>query len=118
MRELHVILAYVTVIGFVLRAFWALTNAPIRSHTLVRVAPHVVDTLLLVLGIWMAVQLAISPFEGWLLAKLLGLLCYIGFGVLTMRASAQPLKLVGLVGALLSVGYIFAVAFSKQAFPF
>ena len=31
---------------------------------------------------------------------MIALLAYIGFGVLTLRATSQPLRLVGLVGAL------------------
>ena len=77
-----------------------------------------VDTLLLVLGLVMAIQLSLSPFSGWLAAKLVGLLAYIGFGVLTMRGTTIQLKLIGLVGALVSVAYIFAVAFSRAAWPF
>jgi uncharacterized membrane protein SirB2 len=85
----------------------------------VRIAPHVIDTLLLALGITLAVMLGVSPMEhAWLNAKIIGLLAYIGFGVMTMRASSRPLKLVGFVGALACVGYIFAVALSKQAWPF
>jgi uncharacterized membrane protein SirB2 len=117
-RSLHVLLAYLTVVGFLLRAVWAFTDSPIKNHKLVKVLPHVVDTLLLVLGVVMAYQLSISPFSGWLFAKLVGLVAYIGFGVLTMRGSTTETKVLGLAGALVSVGYIFAVAFSRNAWPF
>ena len=110
-------LAYLTVIGFVLRAVWSLTDSPLKSNKLTKILPHVVDTLLLVLGVVMAYQLSLSPFEGWLAAKLVGLLAYIGFGVVTMRAPGLAAKLLGLVGALVSVGYIFAVAFSRNPWP-
>jgi uncharacterized membrane protein SirB2 len=48
---------------------------------------------------------------------MLALLGYILFGVLTMRASSRPLKIAGFVAALASVGYLFAVAFSRSPFP-
>lgn len=118
LRSVHLMLAYLTVIGFVVRAVWSLTQSPLKNHKLVKILPHVVDTLLLVLGVVLAYQLSISPFAGWLAAKLVGLLAYIGFGVVTMRGSTQGIKLLGLVGALVSVGYIFAVAFSRSAWPF
>ena len=118
LKTLHIILAYVTVAGFVLRGFWALTGAQDElQQKWVRIAPHVIDTLLLCLGVALVVQLSISPFEGWLAAKLFGLLAYIGFGVLTLRATARPAKIAGFVLALASVGYIFAVALTKQALP-
>lgn len=118
LRSVHLMLAYLTVVGFLLRAVWSLTNSPLKNHKLVKVLPHVIDTLLLVLGVVMAYQLSISPFSGWLAAKLVGLLAYIGFGVVTMRGTTTTTKLLGLVGALASVGYIFAVAFSRSAWPF
>ncbi len=118
LKVLHVALAYLTVVGFVIRGFWALSDASMRQQKWVRIAPHAVDSLLLVLGIALVIQLGISPFSGWLGAKLLGLLAYIGFGVLTMRGPSRPLQIVGFVGALASVGYIFGVAFSREVWPF
>ncbi len=118
LKVLHVTLAYLTVIGFVVRAVWVFTDSPMRQQTWVRVAPHLIDTTLLLLGAAMALRLGISPVSGWLGAKLLGLFGYIGFGVLTMRARSTGLRIVGLAGALASVGYMFAVAFSRNPWPF
>lgn len=118
MRSIHLALAYLTVVGFVVRAVWALTDSPMRELKLVKILPHVVDTLLLVLGVLMAFQLSLSPVSGWLAAKLVALFAYIGFGVLTMRGPTRQLQLLGLAGALASIGYIFAVAFSRDAWPF
>ena len=118
LKSSHIALAYLTVVGFVVRAIWAFTDSAMRTRKWVKIAPHVIDTLLLVLGVAMAISLSISPLEGWLAAKLVGLVVYIGFGVLTMRAAGIVPKVVGFVGALASVGYIFAVAFARTAWPF
>ena len=118
LRSIHLTLAYLTVLGFVVRGIWSMTGSAYLTQKWVKIFPHVIDTLLLVLGVAMAISLSISPLEGWLAAKLVGLLAYIGFGVLTMRASVNGLKLVGFVGALASVGYIFAVAFARNPWPF
>ncbi len=117
-KAFHIALAYLTVSGFVLRGLWALTDSPLRHERWVRIVPHVVDTLLLALGATLAWRLGVSPFSGWLAAKLTGLVCYVGFGVLTLRASRRPLQIVGFAGALLSALYIFAVALSRSAWPF
>jgi uncharacterized membrane protein SirB2 len=117
-KALHIGLAYLTVAGFVIRGIWVLTDSPLRQAKWVRIAPHVIDTLLLAFGIVLAVRLSLSPFSGWLAAKLVGLLIYIGFGVLTMRAGTRRLQLVGFLGALLAVIYIFSVAFTRSAWPY
>ena len=118
LKLLHIGLAYLTVIGFVVRAIWVFTDSPWRQQRLVKIAPHVIDTLLLVAGVALALQWGIAPLSGWLGAKLLGLLAYIGFGVLTLRASSNALRAAGFGGALVSVGYVFAVAFTREVWPF
>ena len=118
-RNLHVLLAYVTVAGFIARALLGFAGSPLRERRWVRIAPHVIDTLLLAFGIALAVQLSISPLvHGWLAAKIVGLIAYIGFGVMAMRASARSTRIVGFVAALLCAAYIFAVAYTKQVVPF
>ena len=118
-RNFHVALAYITVVGFVARVAMTLMKSPLRDARWLRIAPHVIDTLLLVFGIWLAVALTISPLEhAWLMAKIVGLIVYIAFGVMAMRAGSRRMKLFGFVGALVSVGYIFAVAYSKRVVPF
>ncbi len=117
-KHLHVLLAFITLASFVARALLAMADSPLRQRKWVRIAPHIIDTLLLACGITLAVQMAISPLvHGWLMAKIIGLLAYIGFGVLAMRATTRGLRLIGFVGAVGSVSYIFAVAYSKQVLP-
>jgi uncharacterized membrane protein SirB2 len=117
-KYLHVALAYVTVAGFVARGALALTDAPLRNAKWIRISPHVVDTLLLLCGIALAVELSLSPLATpWLAAKIVALVAYIGFGVMAMRAGSTRLRLIGFVAALATVGYIFAVAYSKQVIP-
>ena len=116
-KTLHFTLAFLTVAGFIIRAGWSYAGSDLLQQKWVRIAPHVVDTLLLTLGIVLAFGLAAGPWQAWLGAKLLALLAYIGFGVLTLRGTGLA-KHVGVVGALLSVTYIFWVAFSRQVWPF
>ena len=68
------------------------------------------------LGLVLAFNLADGVVQGWLVAKMVGLLAYIGFGVMCLRGQGRT-RLIGLVGALVSVGYIFLVAFTRQVVP-
>ena len=118
---MHITLAYATVIGFILRAFWSLSaneaSQALVNAKAVRILPHIIDTALLATGVALAVMAQYSLVDGWLAAKLSGLAAYIGFGVLTLRGRSTALKSIGPVGALLSVGYIFAVAYTRQSVP-
>ena len=116
-KVIHITLAFLSVAGFVIRAGWSYTAPDLLQQKWVKIAPHVVDTLLLTLGLAMALALPEGLFAGWLTAKLLALLCYIGFGVLTLRGSGW-IKHLGVLGALTSVSYIFLVAFTRQVWPF
>jgi uncharacterized membrane protein SirB2 len=116
LKTLHFSLAFVSVAGFVIRAGWSYSGSDLLQEKWVRIAPHVVDTLLLSLGVALALSLPDGPWQGWLLAKLVGLVAYIGFGVMTLRGHGM-VKHVGLLGALISVGYIFSVAFSRDVWP-
>jgi len=116
-KVLHFTLAMLTVAGFVIRAGWSFSNSELLQQKWVKIAPHVVDTLLLMLGITLAFSLPEGPWQPWLGAKLLALLGYIGFGVLTMRGVGAT-KVLGLSGALLCIAYLFGVAYTQQAWPF
>lgn len=117
LKSFHVTLAFLTAAGFLLRGFWSVMESPLRNERWVRVAPHVVDTALLTLGVVLAFRIGASLADPWLAAKMTALLAYIGFGVLTMRARTRALKSVGFVAALLMLTYLFAVAFTRSPWP-
>lgn len=118
LKSFHIMLAYLTTIGFVVRSIWSFIDSPMRDQKWVRVLPHVIDTLLLAIGVTLAFNIGASLTDSWLAAKLLALLGYIGFGVLAMRATSRPMQLFGFFAALACVGYLFAVAFTRSPFPF
>ena len=118
LKSFHITLAYLTVIGFIVRGLWAIVDSPLRDQKWVRVVPHMIDTALLGIGVVMVFSIGASFTDGWLAAKMLALLGYIGFGVLTMRARSRGLKVVGFLLALSCVIYLFAVAFTRSPLPF
>ena len=117
LKNLHFSLAMLTVVGLVMRIGWSYLAPQMLALKAVRIAPHLVDTLLLVLGIVLALNLPGGFLQGWLIAKLIALLAYIGFGVMALRGKGA-IRLVGITGALLAASYIFLVAFSRQPWPF
>lgn len=116
LRQLHRACAFVSLAGFALRFGAALAGqAWVRSRP-ARTLPHVVDTVLLGSALAMAIGIGLTPAQApWLLTKLVLLLAYIGLGLVALRPSfARPLRVGAGVGALLVVGHIVAVAYTKH----
>ena len=103
-------------VGFALRGAWALAGSPLARARLTRVLPHVVDSCLLLSAIalaWMAGQ---YPFvHGWLTAKIVGLLAYIGLGMVALKPGrAMAVRAGAFVAALATFSWIVSVALSKN----
>lgn len=116
---LHVVCVYLSLAGFVLRGIWMIQASPLRFLKPVRIVPHVIDTLLLVSALALAWLTAQYPFtHGWLTAKLLALVAYIGLGLLAFRfGRSREVRILAWVGALLAFGYMLAVAYARSAWP-
>jgi uncharacterized membrane protein SirB2 len=118
--KIHLLTVAVSLALFVLRNAWRLMESPMVSRAWVKVVPHINDTLLLAAAIGMLVVADLNPLDhGWLMAKIVALLVYIGLGTIALKRGRTPLqKNLAFVGALASFGYIVAVADSKQVLPF
>jgi uncharacterized membrane protein SirB2 len=119
MKNLHQFLAILTISGFVLRSHWALRSSPMLQHRITRIAPHVVDTLFLVTGIVLILQLRLPILQtGWLMAKLAGLVVYIVLGALTLRPGrSERARLLAFTGAMLAFAYVVNTAITKSVLP-
>ena len=115
-KYLHVTCVLISVSLFVLRGALALMSRPWRQWCVLRVAPHVVDTVLLGSALWLAWRIGQYPFvNGWLTAKALGLLAYILLGMRALgKNTPQSQRLPFFVVALLTVGYIVGVALTHS----
>lgn len=100
---------------FLLRGIWMLTGSAQLQRRLVRIVPHVNDTVLLAAAIYMATVIGMQP---WIAAKLAGLLLYIVLGSVALRRGPSRIIRAGaFVAALLVFAYIVAVALTKQVMP-
>lgn len=119
LRLIHVATLYISLALFLLRGFWMLRESPLLQAGWVRVAPHVNDTLLLAAAIGMLVVASLNPLEQpWIMAKIVGLLAYIGLGTVALkRGRTKAVRVKALAAALGVFGYIIAVAVTKQVVP-
>jgi uncharacterized membrane protein SirB2 len=120
LKIVHVGCAAISLAGFTARGIGMLRGSAWRQRRWVRIAPHVVDTLLLLSAIGLVFAAGQYPFvHGWLTAKLLALIGYIVLGSIALNYG--PTKFVRLgawLAALAVFGYIVAVAITRQTVPF
>ncbi|CAG8999799.1 MAG: Protein YchQ [Candidatus Celerinatantimonas neptuna] len=84
----HIISAILSVCGFIFRWQYLLKNTRLPGSKLFKIAPHVIDTVLLASGIWMCISIDEYPFTKlWLTAKLLLLIVYIGLGTMALKCA-------------------------------
>lgn len=119
LRLLHTGTVFVTLALFLLRGFWMLLDSPRLSQRWVRILPHVNDTLLLAAAIGLLVVAEINPLnQPWIMAKIIGLIAYIGLGTVALkRGRTKAVRVKAFVAALGVFAYIVAVAVTKQVVP-
>jgi uncharacterized membrane protein SirB2 len=117
LKYTHVTCVIISGCGFLLRGIWMLNDSPWLSRRWVKIAPHMVDTMLLASAIGLALTLEQYPFvHGWLTAKVLGLLAYIGFGMVALRRGrTRGLRTAAWLAALASFLFIVSVALTRDA---
>jgi len=117
-KAVHVACAAASIAGFIARGILMLRDSPLLAARFVRVAPHVVDTVLLASALWLAWSIGQYPFvHAWLTAKVLALLAYIVLGILALRPGrAKGARAAAFAGALTAAVYIVWVALARDPF--
>ena len=90
--------------------------SPVLRHRITRIAPHIIDTLFLASGIALVLSIDVRVLQsGWLLAKLAGLIVYIGLGMIALRfGKTREIRSLAFVGAVATFAYIVGVALAKS----
>ncbi len=115
-KHLHMTLAVLSISLFTLRFIWLLANSEKLQAKWVKITPHIIDTLLLSLGVVMAVQYSMNPLEQlWLGEKLLAVVAYIFTGYYTLKlARNKSMQIIGYLGAMGWVMLIFRLAMTRE----
>ncbi len=116
LKNVHLTCVTLTILLFTLRYYWMLTDNPLLQRPLVRVLPHIIDTLLLASAIGLALILAQFPLVNhWLTAKVIALVGYIILGTVALkRGRTKRVRALAGLGAYICVAYIIGVAVTKS----
>ena len=120
LKMLHMSCAMISILGFIFRGVLKLQGSALLEKKFLKIAPHIVDTILIVSAIALTFTIGQYPLvNDWLTAKVLGLLVYIFLGLVTLRfAKTQPVRLLAFVLAIAVFAYIALVARTHNPFPF
>jgi uncharacterized membrane protein SirB2 len=117
-KHVHVAAITASIALFVLRAGWMVWRPQLLAIRWVKVLPHVVDTVLLLSGVWLAFQLG-SGVQGWLPSKIIGLIVYIVLGMVALkRGRTLRVRVSAALAAIAVFGWIVSVALTKSALGF
>lgn len=115
LKAIHVTSAILSISGFAARGALMLGDSPLLERRFVRVAPHVVDTVLLASAVLLAWRSGQYPIEQpWLTAKVAALFAYVALGSVALsRGRTRAIRAVAFVLALGTVLYIVSVAVTR-----
>jgi uncharacterized membrane protein SirB2 len=118
-KSIHIFCVILTFTSFFLRGLWMMQNRPRLQKRWVKIAPHLIDTVLLASGITLAYHLHQYPLtDGWLTAKFFGLLLYIILGNIALRRGpTKMIRVTAWLGALGVFSYMATVALKRLANP-
>jgi uncharacterized membrane protein SirB2 len=114
-KHLHLLAVVLTVVFFVVRSGGVLAGLQWVNKTWMRISHHVIDLVVLISALGLCYFISQWPFynSGWVTAKLLGLVGYMGFAAFALRRQ----KITGLVIAAAFLIYTAWVAVNKVPFP-
>ncbi len=119
LKHLHITCVALSYSLFFLRGIWMLRDSSLLQQRWIKIAPHMVDTLLLASAIALAWQLGISPLAApWLGAKIVALLFYIVIGAYALkRGRTKRIRLTAWLAAQMVFFYIVSVAVTHDPAP-
>jgi uncharacterized membrane protein SirB2 len=120
LKHLHVTCVVLSISGFLVRGVWMMQESPWLQKKWVRVAPHIIDTILLGSAILLAIQIQQYPFvQNWLTAKVLALIAYIVVGAVGLKyGRTKKIRIAAWLVAIAIFLYIVLVALTHQVLPF
>jgi uncharacterized membrane protein SirB2 len=115
-KLIHIGTVVLTILGFMLRGYWTMIGSARLTLRVTKIAPHVVDTVLLASGIALIVILNLPVLsQHWLLMKFAALLAYIVLGAIALgRGKTMRARTTAFVFSLAVFAYIVGVALSKS----
>ena len=119
--HLHGLFVILSLLLFSLRGYWMLRECPALQARWVKIAPHIVDTLLLITALWAAWLKCWShgTHPAFITVKIIGLIAYIVLGLFALKlGKTKTVRLLAFIAALAVYAYLIAVGITMRVLPF
>lgn len=119
-KHIHMTCIALSVLLFIMRFIWTMTQSSMLQKKWVKITPHIVDTLLILSAATLCVLISQYPFvTPWVTEKLVGLFMYVFMVALALKmARTNFMRVIGFIGALSWIAFTALVAISKQPILF
>ncbi|MBV1908775.1 MAG: SirB2 family protein [Kangiellaceae bacterium] len=116
--DVHITTAVLSLFGFIIRGWWMASGNVLLEHKLVKIFPHVNDTVLLVSAIYLSITSQLYPFVvSWLGVKVVLLVGYIVAGIFALKKGrTKKTRISAFVIALVCIGAIFFHAITRPIY--
>ncbi|MBY0418883.1 MAG: SirB2 family protein [Pararheinheimera sp.] len=119
LKHSHMLFIALSVSFLAVRFLLSLKAPALLQKKFFKIAPHVVDTFLLLTAIGLMLTIQQYPFQTpWLTEKLFGLFAYIGLAVMALKGRTLLMRWVGFIGALSWLALVAKVAITKTPMLF
>jgi uncharacterized membrane protein SirB2 len=115
-KGIHMMSVTLSYALFFVRGIWMINRSPLLQQRWVRITPHVIDTILLASALTLATMIwSALPDHAWLAAKIIGLVVYIGLGVVALKRGRTPgIRIAAWAAAQAVFFYIAGVAVTRS----
>lgn len=114
-KHIHLLLVMVSVSFLLVRFAIRLQSASLLQRKFFKIAPHVIDTLLLLSAIGLMIILQQYPIVSpWLTEKVFAVIAYILLGVMAFKGRTLAIRWFCFIGALGWLALAIRVAITKQ----
>lgn len=116
-KHTHMLLISVSVLLFLIRFGLHMFKPSMMDNKFFKIAPHIVDTFLLLSGLLLCVIIKQYPFvEPWLTEKIFAVFAYVLLAYMALKSDRNKLfKIFAFLGAIGWVVYAAKLAIFKQA---
>lgn len=118
LKHIHLLFIVLAAAGFFTRLYAAEYKPALLQEKWLKIAPHALASLMILTGIGLVFQGNWLDGEfGWIIAKIVGLVAYVGLGVFAIRSEGQKRQQFA-IATLACLLYVGSVAISKKIFIF